>query len=74
MSESGLDRVNLGVDMLEWLTDNFWLSLYVGLSQLFFVNYAARNHHTLGLLTCTLLLIIAPLWPLILVILIAVKR
>jgi hypothetical protein len=60
--------------MLEWLTDNFWLSLYIGLSQLFFLNYAARNRRSLGWLACVFLLIIAPLWPLILVIMVIWKR
>lgn len=60
--------------MLEWLTDNFWLSLYIGLSQLFFMNFAAKNKRSLGFLSCMILLIIAPLWPLILLIVIIWKR
>lgn len=59
---------------MQWLLDHFWLSLYIGLSQAFFLNYAAKNRRRLGLLGCIFLLIFAPLWPAILVILLFKKR
>lgn len=64
MSASGWDRASLGADMLEWLLDNFWLSMYILLSQAFVANFAARQGRSLGLLACIFMLIFAPTWPL----------
>lgn len=69
-----LGRASLGADMLQWLLDHFWLSLYIGLSQAIFVNYAAKNHRRLGILGSIFLLIFSPLWPVILVIMLLTKR
>lgn len=60
--------------MVDFLLDNFWLSLYVGLSQAFVLNTAVKNKHKIGWIAAIFVLIFAPFWPLVLIFVLVAKR